>query len=95
MRLSVFNGFLMCGCIMFDMILCVTVVSYFQTRKGAIVAIIKSFIGIGQAIAGSMYTAFFDRHVNYYFFFLMAVTAVIELLAVAFMRLPDYHLINY
>lgn len=66
-RLSVFNGFLMCGCIIFDMISCVTVVIYFPTRKGTIVAIIKSLIILGQSIVGSLYTAFFDKHVDIFF----------------------------
>lgn len=56
---------------------------------------LKCFTGLGQAIVGSVYTAFFTEHTDYYFFFLMACSTVVGLLSVAFIRLPPYHLTEY
>lgn len=61
-RLSVFYAMLMLGGSLFDTIACVGVLSHFPTRRGAVIAQLKTFIGLGSAIVGSLYTAFFTEH---------------------------------
>ncbi|RHW71670.1 Protein Associated with Differentiation [Trypanosoma brucei equiperdum] len=94
-RLSVYNGFLTLGCMLFDLGSVVTVLSVFPSNRGAVMAIVKTFTGLGSAIVGSIQLAFFSKSVANYFFFLMSFSLVVGTLAVVFMNLPPFHLTGY
>ncbi|KEG13179.1 hypothetical protein DQ04_01171120 [Trypanosoma grayi] len=94
-RLSVFNAILNVGCNLFDLGCMVTVMSYFPSHKGAVVAILKSFTGLGAAIVGSIQLAFFDGKPDQYFYFLMALVFAVGAVSFFFLRLPSYHLTGY
>ncbi|PWV13494.1 putative protein associated with differentiation 4 [Trypanosoma cruzi] len=59
-RLSVFNGMLTLGCTLYDVVYMMTIMSHFPNSRGPVVAVLKSYIGLGSAIVGSIQLAFFD-----------------------------------
>lgn len=94
-KLSVFNAMMCSGCGQFDLASCMTIISHFPTQKGLVTALLKTYTGLGSAIVGCIYLAFFDKKPDQYFFFLMAYTVVIGVLYLIFMRLPPYHLTHF
>ncbi|ORC84510.1 uncharacterized protein TM35_000441660, partial [Trypanosoma theileri] len=94
-RLSVFNAILNIGTIMFDFGCQMTLLSIFPSSRGAIVAIGKTFNGLGSPIVGTIQLAFFDNHPDHFFYFLMVLVVVVSLSCMYFLRLPPYHLTGY
>ncbi|AAZ12661.1 hypothetical protein, conserved [Trypanosoma brucei brucei TREU927] len=94
-RLSVYNGLMTLGCMLFDLGGVVTVLSVFPSNRGAIVAIMKSFAGLGSAILGSIQLAFFSDRPDIYFFSIMSFALTVGILGIVFMRLPPFHLTGY
>lgn len=92
---SVFMGIMGGGCIVFDIGTVVAVLSWFPTYRGPVVAIMKTFAGLGSAIVGTLQHAFFDSYPAGFFFLLMAMSLVFGLFCVFSMRLPPYHLTAY
>ncbi|KAG5510430.1 hypothetical protein GH5_06629 [Leishmania sp. Ghana 2012 LV757] len=95
LRLSVFNAMMACGCTMFDLASCVTVLSHFPTNRGPVTALLKTFTGLGSALVACLYAGFFDSDPQKHFFFLFSVGLCVGALFIAFMRLPPYHLTQY
>ncbi|GET86679.1 major facilitator superfamily, putative [Leishmania tarentolae] len=94
-RFCVFNALLSLGSQLFDLATVVTMLSIFPTRRGWVVALLKTMMGLGSAIIGSMRTGFFlDTPANY-FYFLVGMVLVTGLCCIAVMRLPSYHLTGY
>ncbi|KAH9599716.1 Major facilitator superfamily [Trypanosoma melophagium] len=56
--LCVFNGLIGAGAMMFDLGAAVTVLSEFHSNRGAVVAVAKTFTGLGTAIMGFIQLAF-------------------------------------
>ncbi|CAJ02720.1 conserved hypothetical protein in leishmania [Leishmania major strain Friedlin] len=94
-RFCVFNALLSLGSQLFDLATVVTMLSIFLTRRGWVVALLKTLMGLGSAIIGSMRTGFFLNTPANYFYFLMGVILVTGLCCIAVMRLPSYHLTGY
>ncbi|KAF8297216.1 putative protein associated with differentiation 4 [Trypanosoma cruzi] len=94
-RLSVFNGMLTLGCTLFDLAYMMTIMSHFPISRGPVVAILKSYIGLGSAIVGSIQLAFFDGRPDHYFYFLMVLFLVTGAAGFLFVLLPSYHLTGY
>ncbi|KAF5216057.1 putative protein associated with differentiation 8 [Trypanosoma cruzi] len=94
-RLSVFNGMLILGCTLFDLAYMMTIMSHFPISRGPVVAILKSYIGLGSAIVGSIQLAFFDGRPDHYFYFLMVLFLVTGAAGFLFVLLPSYHLTGY
>ncbi|KAG5484134.1 hypothetical protein LSCM1_05989 [Leishmania martiniquensis] len=95
LTLSVFYSFINVGTSFFDLSSCITILSYFPTNRGPVVAILKTFIGLGSAIIGSLYQGFFSGEVQHFFYFLMAWGIIAGVLGILFLRLPMYHLTGY
>ncbi|KAL7700289.1 Nodulin-like/Major Facilitator Superfamily [Lotmaria passim] len=93
-RFCVFNALLSLGSQLFDLATVVTMLSMFPTKRGWVVALLKTLMGLGSAIIGSLKTGFFKIPANY-FYFLMSVVVVIGILCLIFIRLPSYHLTGY
>ncbi|PBJ79952.1 protein associated with differentiation 4 [Trypanosoma cruzi cruzi] len=94
-RLSVFNGMLTLGCTLYDVVYMMTIMSHFPISKGPVVAILKSYIGLGSAIVGSIQLAFFDGRPDHYFYFLMVLFFVTGAAGFFLVPLPSYHLTGY
>ncbi|CCW63493.1 unnamed protein product [Phytomonas sp. EM1] len=95
LKLSVFNAFLTCGGSLFDLVCCMTILNHFPSNKGAAAAFIKAFTGLGSALAGSLYTAFFMNRADLYFYFLMTFAAVVGTFFMIFVRQPPYYIMPY
>ncbi|PWV13286.1 putative protein associated with differentiation 4 [Trypanosoma cruzi] len=94
-RLSVFNAILTLGCTLYDVVYMMTIMSHFPISKGPVVAILKSYIGLGSAIVGSIQLAFFDGRPDHYFYFLMVLFFVTGSAGFFLVPLPSYHLTGY
>ncbi|PBJ79923.1 protein associated with differentiation 4 [Trypanosoma cruzi cruzi] len=94
-RLSVFNAILTLGCTLYDVVYMMTIMSHFPNSKGPVVAILKSCIGLGSAIVGSIQLAFFDGRPDHYFYFLMVLFFVTGAAGFFLVPLPSYHLTGY
>ncbi|PBJ79764.1 protein associated with differentiation 4 [Trypanosoma cruzi cruzi] len=94
-RLSVFNDMLTLGCTLYDLAYMMTIMSHFPISKGPVVAILKSYIGLGSAIVGSIQLAFFDGRPDHYFYFLMVLFFVTGAAGFFLVPLPSYHLTGY
>ncbi|ORC88547.1 uncharacterized protein TM35_000161850 [Trypanosoma theileri] len=95
LRFCVFNAIFNIGCTLFDLGCMMTVMSYFPSHKGAVVAIMKSYIGLGSAIVGCIQVAFFLGKTQEYFYFLMALVFVVGGACLICLPLPSYHLTGY
>jgi MFS family permease len=94
-KLAAFNAILNIGVSLFDLVCCMTVISYFPSNRGAVIALLKVFAGLGSAIVGSLKSGFFTTHVDWYYYFLLSFATFVGVLLIAFMRLPEYHLTGY
>ncbi|EKG06058.1 hypothetical protein TCSYLVIO_002861 [Trypanosoma cruzi] len=94
-RISVFNAILNIGTIMFDIAIQMTMLSIFPSSRGAIVAVAKTFNGLGSPIVGTIQLAFFNGHPDRFFYFLMVLVVVIAVGCMFVIRLPHYHLTGY
>lgn len=94
-KLCVFYSFMNVGTSFFDLSSCMTVLSYFPSNRGPVVALLKTFIGLGSAIIGSMYAGYFGSATSSFFYFLMAWAVIVGTLGIVFLRLPEYHLTQY
>ncbi|EPY23037.1 hypothetical protein STCU_07921 [Strigomonas culicis] len=93
-RLCVFNGILGSGTMLFDLAAIVTVCSHFPTMRGATIALLKSFTGLGTAIFGSIRSGFLTRP-DHFFYFLAAYSGAVGTVLLLFLRLPPYHLTDW
>ncbi|KAK7194138.1 Protein Associated with Differentiation [Novymonas esmeraldas] len=94
-RLSVFNAMMACGCTMFDLTSCITVMLHFPTNRGPVTALTKTFTGVGSALVACLYAGYFNSKEDQYFFFLFALAIVVGALCITFLRLPPYHLTQF
>ncbi|KAK7194135.1 Protein Associated with Differentiation [Novymonas esmeraldas] len=94
-RLAVFNAIQSVGLSLTDLVCCMTVLSYFPSNRGPVIALLKTYLGLGSAIVGSLYIGFFNGEVSHYLFFLAALSFVVNSVLALLMRLPAYHLTGY
>ncbi|CAD2220781.1 hypothetical protein AGDE_00260 [Angomonas deanei] len=96
-QLCVFNAIMKTGCILFDLIGNVTVVSHFPTMRGPTIALMKSFVGIGGAIVSAVQLGFFPnlKDIQNFYYLLIGYAVVMGILELIFMRNPLYHLSGY
>lgn len=95
LRFTLFNGLLMVGATMFDIASLMTVMSIFPSSRGAVIAVMKTFIGLGSAIFGAIFLGFFEDDVPAFFYFMSIFVVCISVLSFIFIRLPPYQLTGY
>ncbi|KPA77010.1 hypothetical protein ABB37_07365 [Leptomonas pyrrhocoris] len=94
-RFCVFNALLSLGSQLFDLASMTAIVSIFPTRKGWVIALLKTLMGLGSAIIAAIQTGFFATTPANYFYFLMALVIVVAACVMSLVRLPSYHLTGY
>ncbi|CAM42782.1 hypothetical protein, unknown function [Leishmania braziliensis MHOM/BR/75/M2904] len=94
-RFTIFSTLLSVGTSMFDIAGLMTILSVFPSSRGAVIAVMKTFIGLGSAIFGCIQLGFFESDISGFFYFLSAFTAIVGLLCVLFVKLPPYQLTGY
>ncbi|CAG9570189.1 conserved hypothetical protein [Leishmania major strain Friedlin] len=95
LRLCVFNSFQCVGMSLTDIVCCMTVLSYFPSNRGPVIALLKTFPGLGSAIVGSFFAGFFNEQVSQYLYFLAVFAFLTNTTCALVMRLPLYHLTGY
>ncbi|KEG07399.1 hypothetical protein DQ04_09911000 [Trypanosoma grayi] len=82
------------GTSMLDISAVMTLLSIFPANRGAVVAVMKTFSGMGSAILGAIHMAFFGTDsysdTSRFFFLLASVTAVVSFLGFLFVEVPPY-----
>ncbi|GET91328.1 hypothetical protein, unknown function [Leishmania tarentolae] len=94
-RFTIFSTFLGVGTAMFDIAGLMTILSVFPSSRGAVIAVMKTFIGLGSAIFGAIQLGFFENNTTGFFYFLSAYAAFVGFLCVLFVKLPPYQLTGY
>lgn len=94
-RFTICNTLLGIGTNMFDVGALMTVLSIFPSSRGAVIAVMKTFIGLGSAIFGAIQLGFFEDDISLFFFFLALFVAVVGFLSFFLIRLPPYQLTGY
>lgn len=94
-RFTIFSAFLGIGTSMFDIAGLMTILSVFPSSRGAVIAVMKTFIGLGSAIFGAIQLGFFEKNITGFFYFLAAFAAVVGFLCVFFVERPPYQLTGY
>lgn len=93
--LCVFNGIFNFASGLYDLACVVTTLTQFPTAKGWIVAVMKTFIGLGSALLGAIQLAFFEDDPTNYFYFLLAFGAVVGIVVMLVMRSAPYIITDY
>ncbi|RNF07325.1 hypothetical protein TraAM80_03461 [Trypanosoma rangeli] len=83
------------GTTMFDFGIQGTMLSIFSFNRGASVATAKAFNVLGFPIFAAIRLAFFNKHLDHFFYFLVALVMVIAVAYMLVIRLPPYHLTGY
>ncbi|KAH9578914.1 Nodulin-like [Trypanosoma melophagium] len=82
------------GTSLLDICAVMTLLSIFPVNRGAVVAVMKTFSGMGSAIMGAIHLAFFsandDNDTSRFFFFLAALGCVVSFLGLVFVEVPPY-----
>ena len=83
------------GTSMFDISSLMTVMSIFPSSRGAVIAVMKTFIGLGAAIFGICQIGLFKNNIGLFFCTISAYVAIVGFLCSIFVTLPPYHLTGY
>ncbi|CBZ23877.1 conserved hypothetical protein [Leishmania mexicana MHOM/GT/2001/U1103] len=92
--LSVFCAIMNLGCSSFDTGSLMAVLGSFPLTKGPVVAIMKTFTGLGASILALINYSFFRKSDAHYMFFMSALIVCVGTVAVVFIRFPPYHILD-
>eukprot|EP00796_Vickermania_ingenoplastis_P012994 gene12994-8840_t len=89
----IFTAIMGGGSIVFDIGNIVSVMSWFPTYRGPVVAVMKSFAGLGSAVLGCIQLAWFpdEDQTSSLFYVMMAIGLLGGITTILMMRLPPYH----
>ena len=86
------NCLLSMGCSWQDVASLMTSILHFPLDKGSVVAIQKTFMGLGATILSLYYQGLFNEKFSEYTFYVGVMIITHGLLAVALVQLPGYHI---
>lgn len=92
---SVFCAIMNLGCASFDTGSLMAVLGSFPRTKGSVVAIMKTFAGIGASIFAVINYSFFNKKYASYMYFMSIVVACAGTIAVIFIRFPPYQIVDF
>ncbi|ESL05213.1 hypothetical protein TRSC58_07156, partial [Trypanosoma rangeli SC58] len=95
LRISVFCAFLDFGCTYFDAGSLMAVLGSFPKTRGFVVALMKTYTGIGASVLAVIHYSFFRDSYAAYMYFMTTAVAVLGGIAIALVRFPPYHLVDY
>lgn len=78
------------GAALFDMASLMTVLAHFPRSRGAVIAVLKTFIGLGTAMWGSLQMGFFEHRPAAFFVAMASYAALVGLVCARHVALPDY-----
>ncbi|EPY32837.1 hypothetical protein AGDE_08486, partial [Angomonas deanei] len=95
LRFTVYNGLMGVASAMFDISGLMTLLSIFPSSRGAVIAVMKTFIGLGSAIFGSIALGFFEGSRTNFFYFMALFVNLAGFLSLVFIELPPYQLTTW
>lgn len=94
LKYCIFTAIMGGGSIVFDLGNIVSVMSWFPIHRGPVVAVMKSFAGLGSAVLGCWQLAFFGNNdqTGNLFYLMMGIAIFGGVLTISVQRLPPYHI---
>ncbi|XQJ28716.1 Nodulin-like/Major Facilitator Superfamily, putative [Leishmania guyanensis] len=92
--LAVFCAIMNLGCSSFDTGSLMAVLGSFPLTKGPVVAIMKTFTGLGASILALINYSFFRNSDAHYMFFMTGLIVFMGIVAIVFIRFPPYHILD-
>ncbi|CAM40017.1 conserved hypothetical protein [Leishmania braziliensis MHOM/BR/75/M2904] len=92
--LAVFCAIMNLGCSSFDTGSLMAVLGSFPLTKGPVVAIMKTFTGLGASILALINYSFFRNSDAHYMFFMAGLIVFMGIVAIVFIRFPPYHILD-
>ncbi|EPY24570.1 hypothetical protein STCU_07114 [Strigomonas culicis] len=83
------------GSSMFDIAGLMTLMSIFPSSRGAVIAVMKTFVGLGSSILACILLGFFADSISGFFYFMSLQIAFVGFAAIVFIELPPYHLTKW
>ncbi|KAH9598718.1 Nodulin-like [Trypanosoma melophagium] len=93
-RFAIFCAFLNFGCISFDTGSLMAVLGSFPLNRGLVVALMKTFAGLGVSVLAAINIGFFREEYAAYMYFLTGVLVVMGSFSTFFIRFPPYHILD-
>ncbi|RNE97613.1 uncharacterized protein Tco025E_09405 [Trypanosoma conorhini] len=94
LRFSVFCAFLDFGCLWFDTGSLMAVLGSFPRTRGPVVALMKTYAGIGASVLAVINYSFFRESYAAYMYFVAIAIVVLGGIAIVLVRFPPYHLVD-
>ncbi|KAK7202201.1 hypothetical protein NESM_000290200 [Novymonas esmeraldas] len=95
LKFSVFSAIMHFGCLSFDTGSLMAVLGSFPLTKGPVVALLKTFTGLGASILAIINYSFFRTAYSHYMYFMMGLVIFMGGFACIFIRFPPYHIIEW
>lgn len=92
---AVFCAIMNLGCASFDTGSLMAVLGSFPRTKGPVVAIMKTFAGLGASIFAVINNSYFSSAYSHYMYFMTAVIVACGVSASVLIRFPPYHLVDW
>ncbi|KAK7199601.1 Nodulin-like protein [Novymonas esmeraldas] len=94
LKFSVFSAIMTLGCASFDTGSLMPILGNFPLTRGPVVAIMKTFAGLGASILAIINYSFFRTAYSHYMYFMAALVVFMGTLACVFIRFPPYHILD-
>ncbi|KAL7700928.1 hypothetical protein N2W54_005594 [Lotmaria passim] len=94
-KFAVFSGIMNLGCSCFDAGSLMAILGSFPLTKGPVVALMKTFGGLGASILAVINYSFFRTAYSHYMYFMTALVVFMGSVACIFIRFPPYHIVQY
>ncbi|KAG5474103.1 hypothetical protein CUR178_04214 [Leishmania enriettii] len=91
---AVFCAIMNLGCSCFDTGSLMAVLGSFPLTKGPVVAIMKTFTGLGASILALINYSFFRNAYSHYMYFMTCLIVFMGVVAIIFIRFPPYHIVD-
>ncbi|KPA80523.1 hypothetical protein ABB37_04734 [Leptomonas pyrrhocoris] len=93
-KFSVFSAIMNLGCASFDTGSLMAILGSFPLTKGPVVALMKTFAGLGALVLAVINYSFFRTAYSHYMYFMAALVVFMGSTACLFIRFPPYHLVD-
>ncbi|KAK7200076.1 Nodulin-like protein [Novymonas esmeraldas] len=93
-KFSVFSAIMNLGCASFDTGSLMAILGSFPLTKGPVVALMKTFAGLGASILALINYSFFRTAYSHYMYFMTALVVFMGSIACIFIRFPPYHIVD-
>lgn len=93
-KFAVFCAIMNWGCALFDTGSLMAILGSFPLSKSPVVAIMKTFAGLGASVFAVMNYSFFRTQYAGYMYFMAGIVLILGSTAATFIRFPPYHILD-